>query len=311
MSRLSSEAIDRARDVRIEHVIEAHGIKLKGNGTNRTGPCPQCGGRNRFAVSTKKQVFNCRGCGNKGDVIALKQFLDGDSFREAVEELSGERPSNDSVRLRIVPSVEHKDDIEEYERQQHGKAKYLFRVSVPSSGSPVENYMLSRGITPPLPTTVRFLPALKPEHCPAMLIPFGLPREPEPGVLDISEDEVVAVQLLLLKSDGSGKADVDPNKITIASPAGMPMVLAPANDLLSIVITEGVEDALSVHRATGLGAWASGGWSAMPKLAATVPEYVEAVTVYADADEGGQRGARELAEALAGRGIEVFVEGLA
>lgn len=130
-----------------------------------------------------------------------------------------------------------------------------------------------------------------------MLVPYGLRK-------------VCAVQLTLLKPDGSDKADIESNKITIASPAGMPMVIAPPNDLLGLAICEGVEDALSVHYATGLGAWASGGASNMPKLAPAVPHHIEAVTIYAHDDESGQRNAQQLAEALDVRGIEIRVEGL-
>ena len=162
----------------------------------------------------------------------------------------------------------------------------------------------------PLPSTVRFLPPQKPDQHPAMLVSFGLPAEPEPGVLDIAEDAITAVQLTLLNPDGTGKAAVKPNKITVASPTNMPMVLAPVNDLLGLAICEGVEDALSVHRTTGLGAWASGGASFMPKLAPTVPDYIEVITIYAHDDERGQRCARGLADALIARGVEVFVEGI-
>jgi hypothetical protein len=38
---------------------------------------------------------------------------------------------------------------------------------------------------------------------------------------------------------------------------------------------------------------------------------VKTVTIVAHADEAGKNGARKLADALVGRGIEVFVEGLA
>ena len=47
------------------------------------------------------------------------------------------------------------------------------------------------------------------------------------------------------QADGTGKANVKPNKINIASPAGKPMVVASINDLLGLAICEGVEDALS------------------------------------------------------------------
>jgi putative DNA primase/helicase len=155
-----------------------------------------------------------------------------------------------------------------------------------------------------------------------MIVPFGLPDEPEPGLLHIAENKITAVQLTLLKPDGSSKADVEHPKITVASPSGMPMVLAAMNDLMGLAICEGTEDALTAHQATGLGAWASGGASFMPKLIeavedlATAREYdasPECVTIYAHDDEEGhgQRGAQELAETLVVRSIEVFIEGLA
>lgn len=48
----------------------------------------------------------------------------------------------------------------------------------------------------------------------------------------------------------------------------------------------------------------------MSALAVAVPCYVESVTIYAHGDNSGQRGARELAEGLSRRGMEVFIEGL-
>ena len=78
-----------------------------------------------------------------------------------------------------------------------------------------------------------------------------------------------------------------------------------------MAITEGIEDALSVHQATGLGVWAAGSASCLPALADNVPCYVKTVTIVAHADEAGQNGARKLADALLRRDIEVLVEGLA
>jgi hypothetical protein len=39
---------ERARAVRIEAEIERRGIKLRG-GSERVGPCPKCGGEDRFS----------------------------------------------------------------------------------------------------------------------------------------------------------------------------------------------------------------------------------------------------------------------
>src|ERR1700751_5479150 len=82
---------DKARAVPIEREIERRGLKLRGV-VDRSGPCPKCGGDDRFSINTKKQVFNCRGCDVGGDVIALVQLLDGVSFIEACTILAGERP---------------------------------------------------------------------------------------------------------------------------------------------------------------------------------------------------------------------------
>jgi hypothetical protein len=83
----------------------------------------------------------------------------------------------------------------------------------------------------------------------------------------------------------------------IGPSAGQPIVLAPVNDLLGLAITEGIEDGLAVHQATGLGVWAAGSATRMPALAHLVPSYIECITVYAH-DDTGAGYARELAAAI-------------
>ncbi len=89
--------------------------------------------------------------------------------------------------------------------------------------------------------------------------------------------------------------------------SGQPIVLAPPNDGLGLVITEGIEDALSLHEATGLGAWAGGSAGHMSKLGQVVPGYIESVTLAEDANEAGRRACAGLAEDLFRRGIEVRI----
>jgi hypothetical protein len=88
----SNAWIDRARRVPIEDEIKSRGIKLNGNGSERDGPCPKCGGEDRFSINTKKNVFYCRGCQVGGDVIALVQHLDGSDFLAACTRLANEPP---------------------------------------------------------------------------------------------------------------------------------------------------------------------------------------------------------------------------
>ena len=115
---------------------------------------------------------------------------------------------------------------------------------------------------------------------------------------------VEAVHLTLLKPNGSGKADVKPSKIMLGSPGPLPIVLAPSNDQLGLAIAEGIEDALSLQMATGLGAWSAGAAGRLPGLSDAVPSYIEAVTIMVDDDPAGRRHSAELAARLRERGID-------
>ena len=87
--------IERARDVPILSEIARRGIKLKRVGAERVGPCPLCGGRDRFSIHTKKQCWNCRQCkkeSDTGDVIGFVQWLDNCDFNTACATLTGEPP---------------------------------------------------------------------------------------------------------------------------------------------------------------------------------------------------------------------------
>lgn len=84
--------IERARSVPILNEIERRDITLKRVGTEYVGPCPKCGGEDRFAINVTKQVFNCRGCQTGGDVIKLVEHLDDCGFEQACTTLAGEPP---------------------------------------------------------------------------------------------------------------------------------------------------------------------------------------------------------------------------
>ena len=142
-----------------------------------------------------------------------------------------------------------------------------------------------------------------------MIAAFGLPIENGPGELLMRDEDVRGVHLTRLAPDGN-KADVEEPKITIGkSSVGYPIVLAPVNDGLGLAVTEGIENGVSVHEATGLGVWAAGCASRMPALAPAIPSTIEAVTIYAHSDPDGQKGARTLAQALAAD-LDVYTVGV-
>ena len=290
--------IAQARAVPIEHELERRGVRLRGR-VDRCGPCPVCGGTDRFSINVQKQVWNCRGCRLGGDVIALVKHLDRTDFVAAVQILAGEPTSSREART-VVPAGSAA--VEDHEHKQHRKAAWLWSQRKPLAGSIAEAYLRkARGIACALPPTLAFLPPARPGHHPALIAAYGVPQEREPGLL-AEPRQVNAVHLTLLKPDGSGKADVKGNKISIGSHASLPIVLAPRNDR-GLAVAEGIEDALSVHAATGLGAWAAGGAIFMPKLAAAVPHYIDWLEIIADGDEAGHANALELLRRLTERGL--------
>ena len=182
--------------------------------------------------------------------------------------------------------------------------RHLWSKSKPVLGTPAETYLRTcRGYQGAIPPTLRYLPA-NGNFPPAMITAFAMAEEIEPGVLFVQPDTVRAVHLTRLKPDGSGKADVPSPKIILGRGAsGVPIILAPPNDMLGLAITEGIEDALSVHAATGLGAWAAGSAGRMPALAEAVPNHIDCVTIFADDNKAGVDGARALLRGLNDRGI--------
>ena len=184
------------------------------------------------------------------------------------------------------------------------KALALWRSRQPLCGSIAETYLRGpRGYRGPLPPTLGFLPA-RGEYPPAMIAAFGIPDEPEPGVIVLPERKIKGVHLTRLAADGSDRDRGDKAKIMIGFSKGQPIVLAPPTDGLALIVTEGIESGLSGFEATGLCAWAAGSASRLPGLAEAMPAWVESVTILADGDVDGRRHAATLAAAIRARGIE-------
>jgi hypothetical protein len=142
------EWVAKARAVRIEHEIARRGIKLRKQGAEYVGPCPQCGGDDRFAVNIVKQAFNCRGCGAKGNVIALVMHIDGVDFRYAVATLTGEQADERrraaSISTEITRQFRRHDNGED-ERRNLDLADEIWRATQPLTPEAID-YFNRRGI---------------------------------------------------------------------------------------------------------------------------------------------------------------------
>ena len=304
---IAADDIERARAVRIEDEIVRRGITLKHVGAELIGPCLVCGGSDRFAIHTKKQLWNCRNCGVGGnDAISLVRHLDGCAFVSAITTLAG-----DGVRNQTPPAKREERDVYKDDQNNASRAAWLWSQRKPiTQGTAPLLYLRKRRYTGPIPATLGYLPPRGPYPA-AMIAAFGMAAEfDEPSIISAPET-VTGVHLTRLTADG----DKAPNahgkaKIMRGVCKGAPITISPPNDLLGMAVTEGIEDGLTVYQMTGLGVWAAGSGTLMPALAPLIPDYIETVTVYAHDDNTGRSNAIDLARAIKAHGIEVRMQGL-
>lgn len=146
---------------------------LKRGGHEMTGPCPKCGGTDRFSLNVRKNIFNCRRCGAAGDQIRLVEFVLGLTFPAALDWLCGpvqqltaeqraaqERQADEHRRQREA-------EADKYRKAAIDKARRIWEEGQEPEGTLVRSYLERRGIPKhlfPFPKSIRFHPALSYWH---------------------------------------------------------------------------------------------------------------------------------------------------
>jgi hypothetical protein len=257
-------------------------------------PCPACSpwrqpAHRRLAVLRIWQIepgfltYKCAHCGASGYASDRRETTPEERARHA-------RARQEAHRMQQEQAARKRDFI-----------RILWSWREPIENSLAERYLRERrGIRGLLPDCLAFLPATA-KRLAALVVPFGMPIEVEPGRLIVPPERVTGVQRIWLNPDGTKAGK--PTSLGIC--AGSPIVLSPFTDSLGLVIAEGVEDALSAYEATGIACWAAGGCSFMPALADAVPTYTDWITIITDDDDDGRRGAALLAAELRERGFRV------
>lgn len=113
MARIPEDEIERLkREVSVQRLAEARGIKLRRQGADLLGLCPFHDDRSPSLVITPaKNLWNCLGaCGKGGDVIEWVMRAEGISFRHAVEMLRADHlplvaASSVPVKKSTVPKL--------------------------------------------------------------------------------------------------------------------------------------------------------------------------------------------------------------
>ena len=260
----------RAQDILAEAV--ARGAQLKGGAVEKVGPCPACGGRDRFSVNMRKRVFHCRHGQRGGDVIAMVEYLDGVDFMKACEILTGRPPPrgeamSDAERAQLAREQEERrakaaaqektknQAQEHYRLEERKKAHRAWNAAGPAAGSAAEGYLEKRGLVLPERAHLRCAPEY----------PFFMPAGRGFRKLGVAPAMLAAItgpdgafmglhQTWIDLTQGNGKAafncpdtgEVQPAKKMRGSHRGGKIELVRVKDPVRLFVGEGIETVLSV-----------------------------------------------------------------
>ena len=296
---LPAHLVDKARGASFMQAIQSLGLDFKRiTATEMAGPCPGCGGDDRFRFNTKKLTFLCRQCGAKGgDAIALIQLARGVPFREAVEDLAGESADDARPTPAPVPIVKPKatDDGAHEAFILRMAAKAIARMR-PVAGTDGEAYLrdVRKINTSVLVDVLNSTAAIGWD-------PESFFREDGHRLDQRYLGAIVAVMtdpLTAKPTGGISRTYIDQGqKVAKAKglgPAGI-VRLSPDEDVLGgLHLAEGLETALDMMAKGLRPMWSCGSTSIMAKM--PVVSGIECITILADHDENGagERAALEL-----------------
>ncbi len=142
-----------------------------------------------------------------------------------------------------------------------------------------------RGITLPVPTSLRYAPSI-------LHAPTGLCLPAIIAAVRTSQGAVSAIQRVFVRADGLGKADVAGPKLSLGPLGDGAVRLAAASEVMALC--EGWETGLSALQLSGLPVWASLGASRMHRV--RLPDIVRSVVIFADNDAAGHEAAERTAQ---------------
>jgi hypothetical protein len=286
------------------------GARLRRCGAEHAGPCPRCGGTDRFSINVHKQVFNCRGCGVGGDAIDLARHLRGVSFTDAKALVEGERAKRAELVQRrpftLVSTSGSNDPAVSVAR--------ILKGLVPVLGTIGERYLReTRGIDVAAIEDMLAEPYAIGWH-PGVY--FNQPGHPLHGqrlgcIVAILTDPVTGKPTGAISRTYIGPDLQKVGKAKSLGQGGGIVRLSADEDLLEgLHVGEGIETCLDAAAHPVLAArpiWSCGSAATLAKL--PVLAGVEALSVVADHDPdgAGERAARELEARWLDAGREVVI----
>ena len=281
-------------------------LDLRNRSGEYVGPCPVCGGEDRFHVGRGRggaTIVGCRGCidgqPDKERGEAFGRILRA-VFPERFQSGAGERPARTPNPPRKPPEshsepIPGPDDAD----ARCKPARRVWERTKPLPDTIAETYLTARGVG-----HVGVAPALR--FSPALSHPCAPGRFPclVAGVQDAAGG-FLGVQRTYLAADGAGKANVEPPRASLGSLSGGAVRLGEPESGRALVVGEGIESTAAAMVLFDAPGWAALGTSGLRTI--ELPEHVRDVVIAADRDAGGLRAAAALYRRLEaeGRGVEI------
>lgn len=265
--------------------------------SGKHGPCPVCGGKDRFRFDDRngEGSWYCNGCEpHAGSGVDLVMNMTGMTFVEAaaaIREKLGEAP--------VAPP--EPQDQQLTERDARTLSSELWRSGVPIEGTEADTYLALRGIKGPFPDALRYCERTKitgiPKHStmPAML-----------ALVSDKDGKPIRVHRTYLWNGRKAEIKAPRRLMPGRLPDGASIRLGQAAEVMGVA--EGVETALAANALHQMPVWSVLNTSLLTKF--EPPEGVQRLVVYADNDSkfAGQRAAFELANRLSCRKEPVPVD---
>jgi DNA primase len=297
--RLADGQIDTAAiksHVAIEDVVRMATRRMTGGGDSLAAICPFHEDHSpSLAVTPSSGLFYCHACRVGGDVIDFVMMVSHVPFVEACEWLVG-------ANLTCTAAVrEGTIDAGAKRMRNRELARSEWRAAVPIAGTTADLYLASRGISGSVPGSLRF------GHVPRWYDHASNREGPRlAAMLAACQDvdgRITGLQRLYLDRQGRKRFARTP-RLSLGQIRGGALRLGP--EAHSIMLTEGIEDGLSLMRMhVGTTVWVALGAGNLPHV--RLPPIVRHVVVAADADEPGIAAAEAARDAYRLRSLQVDV----
>ena len=260
-------------------IFSHFGISLK---PRRHGPCPVCGGKDRFIFDDKqgRGTYYCSHCG-AGSGFMLLSSIKGWTMKQTMNEVK--------VVVGTVERKVQKEELSDEDRKKQLNETWTGAKDI-VVGDPVYNYLYNRTGLKEHPKSLRYHPDLwQPDAksgLPAMVAKVVGP-----------DNKPISIHRTWLTAEGE-KATLERSRMLMAGSLvdGAAIRLFPYTDTLGIA--EGIETAISAFAIFGIPTWAA--TSAPMLLKWTPPDVIKNVWVFGDNDHSftGQSAAYKLGNAL-------------